>query len=54
MPAVIRAIGMPCMALGTLVRASCSRIPEKMISASAKPIEVEMAKTTDCNRLKSF
>lgn len=46
-PAVISAIGMPFMAAGTFVRSSCSRIPAKIIRASAKPIAVATAYTID-------
>ena len=41
--AVIRAIGIPLKALGTLLSASCSRRPAKSTIASPKPREVENA-----------
>ena len=41
--AVIRAIGIPLNALGTLLSASCSRRPAKSTIASPKPREVENA-----------
>ena len=50
-PAVSSAIGMPFIAAGTFRRESCSRMPAKMTSESAKPIAVEKAKTMDCGRL---
>ena len=42
------------MPSGTCVMASCSRIPAKIIKASANPIAVEIAYTTDSNKLYSF
>jgi len=39
-PAVSSAMGMPFMAAGTFRRESCSRMPAKMMSASAKPMAV--------------
>ena len=41
--AVIRAIGIPLKALGTLLSASCSRSPAKSIIARPKPRDVEKA-----------
>ena len=50
-PAVRSAMGMPFIAAGTFRRESCSRMPAKMMSESAKPMAVEKAKTMDCGRL---
>lgn len=50
-PAVRSAMGIPFIAAGTFRRESCSRIPAKMMSESAKPMAVEKAKTMDCGRL---
>ena len=44
-PAVSRAIGVPCIAFGTLLSANCSRIPAKSTSANAKPRAVAKAKS---------
>ena len=53
-PAVIRAIGVPFMPSGTFVIANCSLTPAKIIKANANPIAVEIAYTTDYNKLYSF
>lgn len=50
-PAVIRAMGVPFIPAGMDVRASCSRIPAKIVRASPYPIAVEAAKTMDSSRL---
>ena len=42
------------MPSGTCVMASCSRIPAKIIKASANPIAVEIAYTTDSNKIILF
>ena len=42
-PAVIKAIGVPCMPFGTFTRLICSRRPAKSVSARPKPIAVENA-----------
>ncbi len=39
-PAVTSAIGIPFIPLGTFARAICSRMPEKITRASAKPTAV--------------
>ena len=44
-PAVSSAIGVPCIAFGTLLSANCSRIPAKRTSANAKPSAVAKAKS---------
>ena len=53
-PATMRAVGMPSMPLGSLVRASCSRIPAKSTSASPKPADVESANTTLSSKFMSY
>ena len=50
-PAVIRAMGVPFIPAGMDVRASCSRMPAKIVRASPYPIAVEAAKTMDSSRL---
>lgn len=42
-PAVMRAIGVPCMPLGMLTRLICSRKPAKRVKARPKPKAVEKA-----------
>lgn len=42
-PAVTKAIGMPCIALGTLLKASCSRMPANITNAKVKPMAVPQA-----------
>ena len=42
-PAVIKAIGVPCIPLGTFTRLICSRNPAKSTSARPKPMAVENA-----------
>ena len=49
-PAVIRAIGVPCIPFGTFTRLICSRSPAKSTSASPKPIAVENAYTTPVSK----
>ena len=49
-PAVIKAIGVPCIPFGTFTRLICSRSPAKSTSASPKPIAVENAYTTPVSR----
>ena len=53
-PAVMRAMGIPRIALGTSLKVSCSRIPAKMVRARVNPMAVDTAYTTDSTRLKSF
>ena len=53
-PAVIRAVGIPSIFLGSFTMLSCSRMPAKRMIASPKPMAVDMAKTTLSTRLKSF
>ena len=48
-PAVRRAIGVPCNALGTLANANCSRIPANNTNANAKPIAVAIANNIPVN-----
>lgn len=50
----MRAVGMPSMPLGSLVRASCSRMPAKSTSARPKPADVDRANTTLSRRFISF
>ena len=54
MPAVMSAIGVPFTPSGIRVSDKRSLMPAKITIASANPIAVEIAYTTDCNRLKSF
>ena len=49
-PAVSRAIGVPCNALGTLANANCSRIPANNTNANAKPIAVAIANNIPVNK----
>ena len=42
-PAVIKAIGVPCIPFGTLTRLICSRRPANSVSAKPKPSAVENA-----------
>ena len=49
-PAVRRAIGVPCNALGTLANANCSRIPANKTNANAKPIAVAIANNIPVNK----
>ena len=37
MPAIINAIGTPCIPLGTSTRSNCSRNPAKIVIASINP-----------------
>ena len=53
-PAVINAMGVPCKAGGTLVRAKRSRRPAKIMIASVNPMALAKVKQTACNKLKSF
>ena len=53
-PATMRAVGMPSMPLGSLVSASCSRIPAKSTRARPKPADVESANTTLSSKFISF
>ena len=48
-PAVKRAIGVPCIAFGTLANANCSRIPANNTNANAKPKAVAIAKNIPVN-----
>ena len=43
LPAVIKAIGVPCIPFGTLTRLMCSRRPANSVSAKPKPSAVENA-----------
>ena len=42
-PAVTKAMGTPCIALGTLFNANCSRIPANITNANVKPIAIPQA-----------
>ncbi len=53
-PATRREIGVPSIPLGSFVRLNCSRIPANRIKAKPKPIAVEMAETTLCNKFKNL
>ncbi len=54
MPAVIKAIGTPCIPFGTSARASCSRIPAKTTKANVKPKPLDNAYIVPSNKPKSF
>ena len=53
-PAVIKAIGVPCIPFGIFTRVICSRNPANNTSARPKPRAVENAYTTPVSRSKSF
>ena len=42
-PAVTNAIGIPSMALGTLFKANCSRIPANITNAKVNPMAIPQA-----------
>ncbi len=49
-PAVIKAIGVPCIPFGTFTKLICSRNPANNTSANPKPIAVENAYTTPVSK----